>query len=87
MMRIEKKCVPSYFKDIVSGKKRFELRLADWECKEGDILVLKEYDLEKKEYTGRTIEKKVTYILKTKDLNLFKEKDVEKYGYQILSIE
>ncbi len=87
MMRIDKKCVPSYFKDILSGKKRFELRLADWECKEGDILVLKEYDPEKKEYTGRTIEKKVTYILKTKDLNLFKEKDVEKYGYQILSIE
>ena len=42
---------------------------------------------EKKEYTGRSIEKEVTYVLKTKDLDLFSKEDVDKYGFQIISIE
>lgn len=43
-MRIEKKCWPEYFNKVLEGKKTFDFRLADFECKEGDILVLKEWD-------------------------------------------
>lgn len=86
-MKIEKKIWPEYFEEIKSGRKTFELRLADWECKPGDILVLKEWDPETKQYTGREIEKTVTYVRKTKDLSLFPKEDVEKYGYQIISIK
>ena len=42
MVRIEKKIVPQYFDAVASGKKKHELRLADWACKEGDVLVLRE---------------------------------------------
>ena len=33
------------------------------------------------------IEKKITYVLKTKDVNLFSKEDVEKYGFQIISFK
>lgn len=86
-MRHEKKTWPDLFQKILDGKKTFELRLADWECKEGDVLVLKEWDPKKKDYTGRILEKEVTYMLKTKDLALFPKEEVEKYGYQIISFK
>ena len=47
-MRIEKKVWPKFFQKILDGDKTFELRLADFECKPGDILVLKEWDPETK---------------------------------------
>lgn len=87
IMKHEKKIWPEYFNKIIDGKKTFELRLADWHCDEGDILVLKEWDPETKEYTGREIEKEVTYVLKTKDIKLWSEEDVEKYGYQVISFK
>jgi len=43
-MRHTKKVWPEYFQRILGGKKTFELRLADWECAEGDGLVLQEWD-------------------------------------------
>ena len=86
-MKIEKKTQPWSFQRILDGEKTFELRLADWQCRPGDILVLREWDAEKKEYTGRIIEKKITYVLKTKDIDFFTKKDIEKYGFQIFSFK
>lgn len=85
-MRIEKKVLSEYFEKILNDDKNFELRLADWECMEGDILVLREID-EERTYTGREIEKQVTYVFKTKDVDLFSKEEVEKYGYQIISFK
>jgi len=56
MATIHKKVWLEYFEQIISGKKKFELRLADFEVNEGDILVLEEWDNKKKEYTGRKVE-------------------------------
>jgi len=83
-MKIEKKTWPEYFEAICKGHKTFEVRLADFECKKGDILILREWDPEKKDYTGRTIEKKITYIVKTKNLPFWNKKEVDKIGYQII---
>ena len=85
-MKIEKKCDKEFFQKIVDGEKTFELRLADWECNEGDTLVLLEIDPETRELTGRTIEKKVGVVLKTKDYHSFSEEDVEKHGFQVISL-
>ena len=85
--RIEKKATPEYFELIKSGKKNFEVRLADWECKEGDTLVLREWDPKTKSYTGREIEKRVGFVLKTKDLDSFSEEEIKKYGYQIIGLK
>ena len=86
-MKIEKKTWPKFFEEIKRGRKNFELRLADWKCKPGDILVLREWDPKTKKYSGRVVEKKVTYVLKTKGLKFFAKKDIKKYGFQIISLK
>ena len=86
-MRIEKKVWPKYFQAILDGRKNFELRLADFDIKEGDILVLREWDPDKREYTGRKTEKEATYILKIKDINFWADEEVKRYGYQVISLK
>lgn len=86
MSIIEKKVLPEYFEKILNGTKTFELRLADWACEEGDTLILKEYDNSKQSYTGRELTKKVGFVLTTKDLRLFDPLEVDKYGYQVISL-
>jgi len=86
-MKIEKKIWTEFFENVKSGKKKFELRLADFKIKPGDTLVLREWDPKKKEYTGRQVKKSVTYVLKTKGLKFWPKKDVEKFGYQIIQIK
>lgn len=87
MAIIEKKIWPKYFEAVENGSKNYELRLADFECRPGDKLILKEWDPSSKQYTGREIEKEVTYVGKTKDYNFWPKEEVEKYGYQIISFE
>lgn len=86
-MIIKKKILAEYFNKILDGSKTFELRLADFECHSGDILVLEEWNPEAKKYTGRKIEKEVTYVLKTKDVKFWPVEDVEKYGFQVISFK
>lgn len=86
-MIIEKKIWPEYFKKIKSGEKTFELRLADWKCKPGDILILKEWDPKTKTLTGNEVKKEVTYVLKTKDIKFWTKEEIEKYGFQIISFK
>ena len=64
-MRIRKKAWREGFEKILSGEKTFDARLANFDCKEGDFLVLEEYDPVKKKYTGRKMEKKITFVLNT----------------------
>jgi ASC-1-like (ASCH) protein len=83
---IEKKVLAEYFDQILSGQKTFELRLADWQCQPGDTLILHEVDNENRQPTGRSLRKRVGYVLHTKELQLFSEADVEQYGYQVISL-
>ena len=55
MAVIKKKIWPEFFELVESGKKKFELRLNDFDIEEGDVLVLEEWDPKTKEYTGRKI--------------------------------
>ncbi len=87
-MIIEKKCWPEYFEKILSGEKNFEIRLADFQIKKSDTLLLKEYDPETKSYTGREIKKEVTYVSKMKKVNSFWTKEeIEHYGLQVIGMK
>jgi ribosomal protein S17 len=86
-MKIEKKCWPEQFQAILEGKKKFDLRLNDFKAEEGDILVLKEFNPKTKSYTGRKIEKLITYVLKTKDLKFWPKEETDKSGFQIMSLD
>lgn len=87
MATIHKKVWKEYFEKIISGKKKFELRLADFDVNEGDTLILEERDKDKQEYTGRKIETTTTYILKTKDVSFWSQEDIDKYGFQIIQFD
>ena len=86
-MELKKKSWPEMFEKVLDGTKKFDLRLADFECKAGDTLVLQEWDSKSKKYTGRELRKKVTYVLKTKEVKLWPQKEIKKYGFQLLSLE
>ena len=87
-MIIKKKTWPGYFDNILSGKKKFELRLNDFEVNEGDVLLLEEWDPKTASYTGRSIEKKVTYVAKFKMDKLFwPEEEIKEKGIQVISLE
>jgi ribosomal protein S17 len=86
-MRISKKCWPELFEKVLKGEKNFDLRLADFDCRPGDILVLREWDPKAKSYTGRVIEKEVTFVLKTKDLNVWPNEEIRKKGFIVMSLK
>jgi|GEM_PF-113059 ADP-ribose pyrophosphatase len=89
--KITKKVLPDYFQDIVDGKKKYELRLNDFEIEPGDTLVLEEWtsvDPATRQPTGRVLEKKVTYIRKFKFQDLWwSEVELADKGIQIISFE
>jgi ASC-1-like (ASCH) protein len=87
MAIIHKKIWPEYFEKVEAGKKRFELRIADFDVKEGDVLILEEWDPKTKEYTGRKIEKKIDFVLNFKLDDFGQKKDIEEKGLNIIQFE
>lgn len=84
-MNIRKKTWMPFFQEIVDGSKTFDVRLNNFDCKKGDILVLEEYDQKKKKYTGRKIKKEITFILNTKTQKFWKQNEITKNGLLIIS--
>ena len=62
-MKHDLKVWPPFFKDIERGNKTYELRKNDRGFELGDILELREYDPNKKDYTGNSTLRRVTYIM------------------------
>ena len=86
-MNIKKKTWPEYFQMILNGKKKFDFRLADFDIKEGDVLVLEEYEPETKTYTGRKIKKKVKSIIKVNPTRMHDLEEIRKHGFYIIEME
>lgn len=97
MREIHKKINQEYFEEILSGQKTFEFRVADFDCEPGDIIVLEEWEYENgyddttnRHPTGREIRKKVGYVAHSRDFEWLNRPDVkadlDKYGYQIISL-
>ena len=85
MSRIEKKAWPAFFQAVLEGTKSFDLRLADFACNPGDTLVLREWDPETEAYSGRSVEKVVSYVLKTKELPFWTREETERHGFQVIA--
>jgi 8-oxo-dGTP diphosphatase len=71
---------------LLLATKTYELRLADWNCESGDVLELIEINPKTKNPTGRTMRRKVGYVGKTKGLDFWTDKEIDKFGYQIISL-
>lgn len=86
MAVIKKKIWPEYFELVQSGKKRFEVRVADFAVQEGDTLVLEEWDPKTKAYTGRTIEKSIDYVSHF-TLDKFSQRElIEEHGLYVIQL-
>jgi len=57
------KCWPGCFADIMAYDKTFEVRKNDRDFKVGDILILREWDPSRKDYTGAVTRREVTYVI------------------------
>ncbi len=55
------KILPEYYKEVIKGNKKAELRLNDRDYKVGDKIVLEEY--ENGSYTGRSAKVKITHLI------------------------
>lgn len=64
---------PEYFEAVFDGRKTFELRRDDRGFQEGDLLVLLEWNPATKQYTGRMLERRVTYVTDAKSLGALVE--------------
>lgn len=89
MATIEKKIWPEFFKEVIKGKKRVEIRLADFHLEEGDVLVLKEWDPKKKEFTGRKAKFKVKKLFKIPDdlIQFYPLRYLKKYGVYVIELD
>ena len=87
MATIKKKIWPEYFELVSSGKKRFELRLADFDIAEGDTLLLEEWDPKTKEYPGKSIEKKASFLLKFKLDDFGQEQEIKEKGLFVIQLD
>lgn len=87
MAEIKKKTWPEHFEKILKQKKNMDLRLADFKLNEGDILVLEEYNPKTKEYTGRTIKKKVKFITKVNPIEFYSMEDIKNFGFYEIEME
>jgi len=87
-MLIKKKIWPEYFAAVASGKKKFELRLNDFTVAAGDTLLLQEWDPKTQSYTGRELEKQVTYAAAFRLDELFwPQAEIEAKGLLLISLE
>ena len=89
MARIEKKAWPMTFELFSSGKRKLEFRLADFELKTGDTLVLREYDPKTGQYTGRERELKCRKVEKSvaDPLRFWSAEDIKKHGVYLIEFE
>lgn len=71
---------------ILDGQKTYDLRLADFKCQPGDVLLLQEWDPKTNTYTGREIRKKVGFVGKTKDWEVWPKAEIDRLGYQVISL-
>lgn len=60
----ELKIHPEYYKDVLLGLKKVEIRYNDRDFKEGDTLVLNEWNPETEKYTGCQVKRKVNNVYK-----------------------
>jgi len=88
-MIIEKKAWPALFEKVKSNKKHFDVRIADFKIKKGDILVLKEWNPKTKKYTGRKLRFKAGFIFKIPDdmKKFYSSTNIKKYGFYIIELK
>lgn len=85
MKIITKKSYPDLFEKVLAGEKTFDMRVADFDVQPGDILEQVEVDYDGTP-TGRKARHIVGEVLHTKEVDFWKQEDIDQYGYQVMSL-
>lgn len=56
------KITPQYYKEVANGTKTFEIRKNDRDYQTGDIVILREYNEDTKDYTGNELSFKIGFV-------------------------
>lgn len=75
------------FQKVLEGKRTNDVRLADFDLKEGDTILFEEYSPLTKEYTGRTVKKKVKNITKIKVADFNSMDEIIEHGHYVIDLE
>jgi len=86
-MEVEKKIWPKDFEKIKEKKTYMEIRLADFEIEMGDVLVLKEWDPTKGDYTGNETKFKIKDLKKLDLRKFYTPEDITKHGIYAMELE
>ena len=70
----------------LSAEKITALKEINFEIKQGDILILEEWDPKTKQYTGKKIRKRVKYALRFKLDDFGQEKEIKKKGLYVIQL-
>ena len=63
-MKHELKIHPKYYRAVLLGLKKVEIRLNDRNYQEGDLLILNEFDPKTEKYTSFQVKRKVDLIIR-----------------------
>ena len=85
MKIITKKSYSDLFEKVLTGEKTFDMRIADFNIQPGDILEQIEINYDGTP-TGRKVRHIVGEVLHTKEIDFWKQEDVDQYGYQVMSL-
>lgn len=58
----ELKTWPRFFNELVQGRKHTEFRRHDRDFQKGDVLRLREWDPATREYSGRELSRRISYL-------------------------
>lgn len=86
-MIIKKKTWLELFQKMIEGKKTADVRLADFDLKEGDMIIFEEYNQKTKQYTGRKLIKRVKNLSKIKVTDFNPVEEITKFGHYIIELE
>ena len=86
-MEVIKKSWPEFFSKHKSGKCCAEVRLADFDLRPRDAILLKEYNPKTKKFTGREVRKKCKVVLKFNPLKHYSMAQLKKHGLYVIEFE
>ena len=86
-MEVIKKSWPEFFSKHKSGKRCTEVRLADFDLRSGDAILLKEFNPKTRKFTGREVRKKCKVVLKFSPLKHYTMAQLKKHSLYVIEFE
>jgi hypothetical protein len=86
-MEVEKKIWPKDFEKIKEKDSYMEIRLADFNIDVGDVLVLREWDPTKANYTGKELKFKVKDLKKLDLRKFYSPDEIMKHGIYAMELK